>query len=51
MPSRAIRWISWIALRSKSADSRNPGRQRPPSPGLKPSRLLSASNSVIARDL
>src|SRR3954447_26425662 len=27
MPSRAARWISWIVLRSKTADSRRPGCQ------------------------
>src|SRR3954464_8306686 len=45
MPSRAARWISWIALRSKVADSRRPGCH----PGC-PLRLrrLSVSNSVIS---
>src|SRR3954447_23746632 len=44
MPSRAARWISWIALRTKVADSRSPGCQ----PGSWWRRLVIVSNSVIS---
>src|ERR671922_2182552 len=49
MPSRAARWISWITLRSNSADSRSPGRQpRREARRSSSSRALpSVSNSVM----
>src|SRR5919106_1852970 len=50
MPSRAARWISWITLRSNSADSRSPGRQpRCEARRSSSSRAFpSVSNSVIS---
>src|SRR3954471_15370398 len=47
MPSRAARWISWIALRSNVADSRRPGCQ-PGWPLALRRRALRVSNSVIS---